>query len=75
MIVGIGCNIIEVARIDKAIRKEPFKNRVFSLNEQNYCESKRKQRSQRYAARFEATEAFYIGRASCRDKFGQVACA
>ena len=59
MIVGIGIDIIEVARIQKQIsRGDKFKERLFTPLEIAYCESK-KNRQQNYAARFCAKEAFF----------------
>lgn len=58
-ILGIGLDAIETARIDKLIssKGESFSLRVFTEAEIAYCESK-KNRSQHYAARFAAKEAF-----------------
>lgn len=60
MIHGIGTDIVEVARIKKAIRKTSrFAARVFSEAEIRYCEeSGAGLRYERYAARFAAKEAF-----------------
>lgn len=58
MIQGVGIDIVEIYRIDGAIRKwgQHFLNRVFSVPEIDYCS--RKQFSARhYAARFAAKEA------------------
>jgi holo-[acyl-carrier protein] synthase len=58
MIVGIGTDIIEVARIEKLLAKQTrFQKRIFTEIEIAYCESK-KNRAQNYAARFAAKEAF-----------------
>lgn len=58
MIVGIGIDLVEVARIEKLIvESSGFKERVFSMIEIEYCESG-KNRFERYAARFAAKEAF-----------------
>ncbi|MBN1223867.1 MAG: holo-ACP synthase [Candidatus Aminicenantes bacterium] len=58
MIVGIGTDIIEVARIKKLIDgQERFKKRIFTASEIAYCERK-KNKAQNYAARFAAKEAF-----------------
>lgn len=58
MIVGIGIDIAEVARIREAIERhgERFLNRIFTEGEIRYCESKAN-RVERYAARFAAKEA------------------
>ncbi|MFN5323549.1 MAG: holo-ACP synthase [Bacteroidota bacterium] len=58
MIVGIGIDLIDVARIEKLIvESSGFKERVFSPTEIDYCDSG-KNRFERYAARFAAKEAF-----------------
>jgi len=58
MIYGIGTDIIEVSRIQKAIeKKNGFKEKVFSPNEIVSCEAKGN-KYQSYAARFAAKEAF-----------------
>jgi len=57
MILGIGIDMIEVDRVIEKIDKDNgFKEKVFSKNEIEFCESNRK--SQNYAARFAAKEAF-----------------
>ncbi|MCX6112895.1 MAG: holo-ACP synthase [Proteobacteria bacterium] len=60
MTFGLGIDIIEVSRIQKEISKEDggFRIRVFTQDEINYCESKIT-KSQNYAARFAAKEAFF----------------
>lgn len=57
MIVGIGCDIIEIARIARAIERESFVQRVFAAEEINYCKSRGKQAAASFAARFAAKEA------------------
>ncbi len=58
MIKGTGIDIIKIERIQKAITKEYFVNRVFSAGEQEYCVKRNKQAATSYAARFAAKEAF-----------------
>ncbi|MDR0969515.1 MAG: holo-ACP synthase [Lentimicrobiaceae bacterium] len=59
MIFGIGTDIIEVARMESHLKKsDAFKNKIFTINEQNYCEGKAIM-YQHYAARFAAKEAFF----------------
>jgi holo-[acyl-carrier protein] synthase len=58
MIIGIGTDIVEVARIAKSIEKTAFKERVFSKIEIIYCENK-KNKAESFAARFAAKEAFF----------------
>ena len=58
MIVGIGVDIIEVARIEKAISRHGarFINKIFWPQEVAYCEQGGRN-FQRYATRFAAREA------------------
>lgn len=57
MIIGIGCDIIEIARVAKALEREAFKRRVFTVAEADYCESRGLQAPASFAARFAAKEA------------------
>ena len=56
MIVGIGNDIIEIERIEKAILKEGFKNKVYTERELENIE-KRGNRMETYAGIFSAKEA------------------
>ena len=60
-IIGTGIDLIEVARIERALSNpvtgERFRNRVFTVGEIAYCESRGRGRYQSYAARFAAKEA------------------
>ena len=56
MIVGIGNDIIEIERIEKAISKEGFKNKIYSQRELENIE-KRGNRTETYAGIFSAKEA------------------
>lgn len=58
MILGIGSDLIDVRRIDRLIKRfdKRFLNRIFTLQEQVYCTSQKKQ-SHAYAKRFAAKEA------------------
>lgn len=59
MIVSIGIDIVEVYRIRETISRTPrFVERVFTVGEREYCESKGAAAAQSYAARFAAKEAF-----------------
>ena len=58
MIVGIGIDMIEVDRVAEKISKPRFREKVFSKNEIDFCESKGANKAQHYAARFSAKEAF-----------------
>ena len=58
MIVSIGIDIIEVARIREVLLRTPrFAERVFTQAERNYCDSRGVVAAQHYAARFAAKEA------------------
>ena len=57
MIIGIGCDIIEINRVEKAVQSDSFKKRVFTEAEIAYCESRGKQQFASFAARFAAKEA------------------
>jgi holo-[acyl-carrier protein] synthase len=58
MIVGIGIDIIEVARIREVLLRTPrFRKRVFTPAEQAYCDGRGAVAAQHYAARFAAKEA------------------
>ena len=59
MIIGIGTDIIEIERVRRAVQSEHFKQKVFTVDEQNYCESRGMQSAASYAARFAAKEAFF----------------
>ena len=56
MIVGIGNDIIEIERIEKAISKEGFKNKVYTQRELENIK-KRGNRAETYAGIFSAKEA------------------
>ena len=58
MIVSIGIDIIEVARIREVLLRTPrFAERVFTRAERDYCDSRGVVSAQHYAARFAAKEA------------------
>ena len=60
MHVSIGTDIIEVKRIKKTIEANAtFIEKIYTEKEKNYCESKKIQKFQSYAARFAAKEAIY----------------
>jgi holo-[acyl-carrier protein] synthase len=59
MIAGIGIDMIEVDRVaEKIAMSGGFREKVFSISEIAFCESKGKNKAQHYAARFAAKEAF-----------------
>jgi holo-[acyl-carrier protein] synthase len=58
MIVSIGIDIIEVARIREVLLRTPrFSERVFTRAERDYCDGRGVVAAQHYAARFAAKEA------------------
>ena len=56
MIIGIGNDIIEIERIEKAISKEGFKNKIYTQRELENIK-KRGNRAETYAGVFSAKEA------------------
>ena len=56
--LGIGCDLADVERIEKAIARNGFKERVFTPEEIAYCTGPHGDKAQSYAARFAAKEAF-----------------
>ena len=61
MKIKCGVDIIEISRVKESIESlgEKFINRVFTEKEIEYCESKKAQKYQHYAARFAAKEAVF----------------
>ena len=57
MIRGIGTDIVEIARVERAIGRAAFRERVYTEAERAYCESRGKQKTASYAARFAGKEA------------------
>lgn len=58
MILGVGTDILDVARVRNAMERDSgFRDEVFTPVEIQYCESKT-HKHQHYAARFAAKEAF-----------------
>jgi holo-[acyl-carrier protein] synthase len=58
VIVSIGIDIIEVARIREVLLRTPrFMERVYTAAEREYCDSRGVVAAQHYAARFAAKEA------------------
>ena len=59
MIISTGIDIVEVYRIRETIARTPrFAERVYTVGEREYCESKGVAAAQSYAGRFAAKEAF-----------------
>lgn len=57
MIIGTGIDIIEIERVKKAVKNARFIERVFTREEQVYCQARGAQAAASYAARFAAKEA------------------
>jgi holo-[acyl-carrier protein] synthase len=58
VIISIGIDIIEVARVREVLARTPrFAERVFTAAERAYCDSRGTVAAQHYAARFAAKEA------------------
>ena len=61
MKIRTGTDIIEISRVKESIEStnEKFCERVYTEKEREYCESKKNQKYQHYAARFAAKEAVF----------------
>lgn len=61
MKISVGTDIIEIERIKIAIErnKEKFLSSIYTENEIKYCEERKIQKYQSYAARFAAKEAVF----------------
>ena len=61
MKIRTGVDIIEIDRVKQSIKETDgkFCARVYTEKEIEYCESKKTQKYQHYAARFAAKEAFF----------------
>jgi holo-[acyl-carrier protein] synthase len=61
MVLSVGVDMVEVERIQKALEDsrigKRFRERVFTANEIQYCEKKRRGRYESYAGRFAVKEA------------------
>ncbi len=59
MILGLGTDMIEIARIDHSLTRygDAFLHRVYTPAEIAYCRQKRKNSAESFAARFAAKEA------------------
>jgi len=55
-ITGVGTDIIEISRIEKAVKSEHFINRIYTANEKDYASSKHNP-FQTYAGMFAAKES------------------
>lgn len=61
MQIKTGTDIIEIERIKESIEKtgKKFCEKIYSQQEIEYCESRKNQKYQHYAARFAAKEAIF----------------
>ena len=61
MRIRTGTDIIEISRVKESIEStnKKFCERVYTEKEREYCESKKMQKYQHYAARFSAKEAAF----------------
>lgn len=61
MRIRTGTDIIEISRVKESIEStnEKFCERVYTKKEREYCENKKMQKYQHYAARFSAKEAVF----------------
>ena len=57
-ILGNGVDIVENRRIGKAIKNKNFINKIFSSKEKNIAKNKRENKTNYFAKRFAAKEAF-----------------
>jgi holo-[acyl-carrier protein] synthase len=59
MIVGSGIDLVEIERVAHAIERygQRFLDRIYTAGEQAYCQRKRQNAAESYAARFAAKEA------------------
>lgn len=57
--IKCGTDIIEIRRIEEALEKKGFKERVYTKKEIKYCEEKKVQRYQSYSGKFAAKEAIF----------------
>ena len=72
MKIACGTDIIEIARIKRSIEEigKDFLKKIYTEKEIQYCESKKVQKYQHYAARFAAKEAIFKAISpSLKDKY------
>ena len=61
MLIGVGCDVIEIARVQKAIAKQAFLERVFAPEEIAYCQGRGKQAAASFAAKEAVLKALGTG--------------
>jgi len=57
MIVGLGIDLVSIAKISKSVKSEAFRRKIFTPAEIGSCESVANS-TERYAGKFAAKEAF-----------------
>ena len=59
MVIGLGTDLIEIERIERSLARfgQAFLERVYTPGEVAYCERKRRNAAESFAARFAAKEA------------------
>lgn len=57
MIKGTGIDIVEISRIERSLKNPKFVERIFTKQEQDYCDGRKNLASSSYAVRFAAKEA------------------
>ena len=57
MLLGLGIDIVEISRMEKAVSRESFRKRVFTRAEQAYCDGRRTQSAAAYAVRWAGKES------------------
>lgn len=59
MVLGLGTDLIEIARIEESLERhgERFLHKIFTQSEIAYCLQKKKSSAESFAARFAAKEA------------------
>ncbi|WP_462331913.1 holo-ACP synthase [Schwartzia sp. (in: firmicutes)] len=57
MHIRTGIDLVEVGRVEKAIKKQHFIDTVYTKAEQEYCDARGKGRAASYAARWAGKEA------------------
>ena len=57
MVLGLGTDIVEIGRMEKAMGKEAFLARVVTQKERSYCDGRGAGRAASYAARWAGKEA------------------
>lgn len=76
MIIGIGVDLVDIARIRAIISKWDvhFLHKIYTSPEIKYCESKNENRFQSYAGLFAAKEAFSkaLGTGFCNLKWKEI---